>query len=352
MPRVTLQTIADTLGVSRMTVSNAFSRPDQLSSDLRAQVFAVAERLGYVGPNPAARALARGTVGNIGLLLSQSLNYALTDHVAVAFLAAIADELGPTGRALTLLPSVDDADFVPARDIALDGAVIYSCIPQSPDVRWLERRKLPLVFVDNVAPRGYPSVTIDDHGGARAAAQHLIDLGHREIAIVTTGIGGRFGVVADITERESSFPERERLRGWRDALDGAGVTATLVRTEHGDPVGGGLAAGQQLFAQPLRPTGVLCFSDAIASGVLRAARHAGLSVPADVSIVGFDDSPIAGQLDPELTTVHQDVTAKGRAAAAALIQQIAPVANGQPSEGVTLATELIVRGSTGPAPAS
>lgn len=351
MARVTLQTIADTLGVSRMTVSNAFSRPDQLSSDLRAQVLAVAERLGYVGPNPAARALARGTVGNVGLLLSESLNYALTDHVAVAFLAAIADELGPTGRALTLLPSVDDADFVPARDIALDGAVIYSCIPDSPDVRWLERRKLPLVFVDNIGPRGYPSVTIDDAGGARAAAQHLVDLGHREIAIVSNGVEGKFGVVRDIPDRDTSFPERERLRGWRAALKPAGIKPFLLRTEHGDPVSAGLAAGKELFDQTPRPTGVLCFSDAVASGVLRAARDAGLSVPADVSIVGFDDSPIARQLDPDLTTVRQDVTAKGRAAAAALIQQIAPAPNARPNKRVSLPTELVVRGSTGPAPA-
>ena len=351
MARVTLQTIADALGVSRMTVSNAFSRPDQLSSDLRAQVLAVAERLGYVGPNPAARALARGTVGNVGLLLSESLNYALTDHVAVAFLAAIADELGPTGRALTLLPSVDDADFVPARDIALDGAVIYSCIPDSPDVRWLERRKLPLVFVDNIGPRGCPSVTIDDAGGARAAAQHLIDLGHRDIAIVSNGVEGEFGAVPDIPDRDASFPERERLRGWRDALSEAGVKPFLLRTEHGDPVTAGVTAGKELFGQVPRPTGVLCFSDAIASGVLRAARDAGLSVPADVSVVGFDDSPLARQLDPDLTTVRQDVTAKGRAAAAALIQQIAPAAKGRPKKRVNLPTELVVRGSTGPAPA-
>ena len=347
---MTLQTIADTLGVSRMTVSNAFSRPDQLSAELRAQVLAVAERLGYVGPNPAARALARGTVGNIGLLLSESMNYALTDPVAVGFLAAIADELGPTGRALTLLPSVNDASFVPARDIALDGAVIYSCVPDSPDVRWLERRKLPLVFVDNVGPRGYPSVTIDDQGGARDAAEHLTDLGHRRIAIVSNGVEGEFGLVSEIPDRDTSFPERERLRGWLGALDRAGIEPVLIRTPHGDPVGAGVAAGQQLFERRPRPTGVLCFSDAIASGVLRAARAAGLSVPADVSIVGFDDSPLARQLDPDLTTVHQDVTAKGRAAAAALIQQIAPATQTRTKKHVSLPTELVVRGSTGPAP--
>jgi DNA-binding LacI/PurR family transcriptional regulator len=341
-----LQTIADALGVSRMTVSNAFSRPDQLSADLRAQVLAVAERLGYVGPNPAARALARGRVGNVGLLLSESLNYALTDHVAVAFLAAIADEMGPTGRALTLLPSVDEDEFVPARDIAMDGAVVYSCIPDSPDVRWLVKRKLPLVFVDNMGPRGYPTVTIDDRDGARAAAQHLIDLGHREIAIVSNGVEGEFGLLDDIPDDQASYPERERLHGWREALTAAGIRPVIIRTLHGDPVTAGADAGRDLFARSPQPTGVLCFSDAIASGVLRAARDAGLSVPADVSVVGFDDSPLARQLNPELTTVRQDVTAKGRAAAAALMQQIDPLAKARGKKHVVLPTELIVRSST------
>ena len=91
MGRVTLQTIADRVGVSRMTVSNAFSRPDQLSARLRDQILAVADELGYVGPDPTARALASGTAGAVGLLLSDTVPYALTDEVAMQFMAGIAD---------------------------------------------------------------------------------------------------------------------------------------------------------------------------------------------------------------------------------------------------------------------
>ena len=86
MARVTLQTIADQVGVSRMTVSNAFSRPDQLSADLRERMLAVADELGYAGPDPAARALASGTTGAMGVLLSDALTWAFTDDVAMAFL--------------------------------------------------------------------------------------------------------------------------------------------------------------------------------------------------------------------------------------------------------------------------
>src|SRR5262245_23596220 len=119
MARVTLQTIADRVGVSRMTVSNAFSRPDQLSTELRQKILAAADELGYAGPDPAGRALARGTTGAVGVLLTDSLSYAFTDEVATAFLSAIVDELAPTGFALTLLTSAADDSSMPARDLAM-----------------------------------------------------------------------------------------------------------------------------------------------------------------------------------------------------------------------------------------
>ena len=148
MGRVTLQIIADQVGVSRMTVSNAFSRPDQLSATLRDKILSVANELGYVGPDPAARALASGTAGTVGLLLSDTLRFALTDEVAINFLAAVADELEPSGLALTLLSAARQEGIVPARDVAIDGALVYSCNPESTAVGWLLRRRLPLVFVD------------------------------------------------------------------------------------------------------------------------------------------------------------------------------------------------------------
>src|SRR6476619_3531989 len=122
MGRVTLQTIADRVGVSRMTVSNAFSRPDQLSAELRGRILTAAEELGYAGPDPSARALARGTTGSVGVLLTDSFR----DEVATTFLGAIAEELSPTGLALTLLSASAQTDVIPARDVPMDGALVYS----------------------------------------------------------------------------------------------------------------------------------------------------------------------------------------------------------------------------------
>jgi DNA-binding LacI/PurR family transcriptional regulator len=350
MARVTLQTIADRLGVSRMTVSNAFSRPDQLSATLRDEILTVADQLGYAGPDPTARALASGTASAVGILLSDTLSYALTDEVAMKFLAAIAEELTPTGLALTLLPASEHDGMVPARDIALGGAIVYSCDPTSSAVGWLMRRKLPLVFVDQDPAPGIPSVNVDDRHGAQAAAQHLVDLGHREIAIVTTGFAGEYGIVADPLDMPLAQTERERILGWMKTLHAASIKPTVLRQPHADPQETGYTAAQSLLAEPNRPTGILCFSDAIAAGVIRAIRDAGLSVPEDLSVVGFDDNPLAARMRPALTTVRQDISGKGRAAVTALTTAMSRMKSGRAGRGrhLLLPTELVVRDTTAP----
>jgi DNA-binding LacI/PurR family transcriptional regulator len=348
MGRVTLQTIADHVGVSRMTVSNAFSRPDQLSAGLRDRILTVAEQLGYVGPDPTARALASGTTGAVGLLMSETLQYSLTDEVAMGFIAAIADELSPTGLALTLLSAAPREGIIPARDVAMDAALVYSCDLASPAVGWLTRRRIPLVYVDQPPAPGVPSVNIDDRGGARAAAQHVHDLGHRRVGIVTSGFGGEFGQLEDPSGAGLAYGEAQRMLGWLDALDAAGVRPRVVRLPHGDPYDVGVSAGETLLTARARPTAVLCFSDMIARGVIRAADDAGLAVPADVSVVGFDDNPVGRRTRPALTTVRQDVDAKGRAAARALTAAIerARTDSGGRAKHLVLPTELVVREST------
>lgn len=350
MGRVTLQTIADCVGVSRMTVSNAFSRPDQLSASLRDRIMAVAEELGYVGPDPTARALASGTTGTVGLLMSDTRHYTLTDEVAMAFIAAITDELAPTGLALTLLSAAPRAGIIPARDVAMDGALVYSCDMTSPAVGWLMRRQLPVVFVDQSPAPGITSINVDDRGGARAAADHVLSLGHRRIGIITSGFGGEYGILDDPRSATLAYGETERMNGWLDALDAAGVVPTAVRIPHGDPQDTGYAGVEALLAAGERPTAILAFSDAFARGAIQAIEDKGLSVPDDVSVVGFDDNPIARRMRPALTTVHQDVDVKGRTAVRALTTSIERAKKRPDSRAkhVLLDTSLIVRDSTAP----
>ena len=147
--RVTLQTIADLIGVSRMTVSNAFSHPDQLSSELRARILAAADELGYAGPDPVGRALATGSTGAVGVLLTDTLSEAFTDEVATGFLAAIVDELAPTGLALTLL-TAERPRRCRARPRSRARRRPRVLLPDRVRARATGsiRRHLPLVFVD------------------------------------------------------------------------------------------------------------------------------------------------------------------------------------------------------------
>lgn len=337
MAKVTLQSIADRVGVSRMTVSNAFSRPDQLSAELRERILATAAELGYAGPDPAARALARGRAGSVGMLINDRLSNAFEDAIAAELFAAVADTLADNGLALTLLTASRD-DYVPSRDVAMDAALLYICEPDSLDLGWLDRRGLPQVSIDQDQRSGVASVNVDDRGGARVAAQHLVDLGHQAIGVLTLESSGGAS--------SRSYPAVQRMIGWRDALEPAGIEP-VIATAPFRPAGSAYDAAVDLLDRPDRPTGVLCFSDAFALGVIAAAEKLGLRVPDDVSVVGFDDSPVAEVARPPLTTVHQDVARKGGVAVAALLA----VLRGEPAGAdVLLPTELVVRASTAPPP--
>lgn len=332
MAKVTLQSVADEVGVSRMTVSNAFSRPDQLSRDLRERILATAEKLGYGGPDPAARALARGRTGSVGILLNGPLSEAFEDEVAAEFVAAVADELTRRGLALTVLtPPLGDG-FLPARDVAVDGALVYTCEPGSSGVAWLSRRRLPVVAVDQDLGQDVTTIGVDDRAGARAAARHLIELGHRRIGILT--LAG---------QPARNRPSRDRMAGWTEALAEHGLEP-VVTTAAYTPRSAAVDAAADLLKSDV--SAVLCFSDVFARAVLSAATALGRSVPGELSVVGYDDSPVATESVPALTTVRQDVTAKGHLAAGALADLLA----GRVAHSRTLPTELVVRDSTGAVP--
>jgi DNA-binding LacI/PurR family transcriptional regulator len=221
----------------------------------------------------------------------------------------------------------------------MDGVLVYICEPESRDLAALDRRGLPQVAIDQNKRDGVPGVNVDDRGGARAAAQHVVDLGHTRVGILALEVTSG--------DPERNYPSRERMLGWREPLEAAAIEP-VVRTVGYRPAGDAQARAVELLTAADRPTAILCFSDAFAMGAIRAAESLGLRVPEDVSVVGFDDSPLAAASRPPLTTVHQEVASKGQAAVSILVSMMGGA--GTPDD-VLLPTSLVVRDSTAAPPA-
>jgi DNA-binding LacI/PurR family transcriptional regulator len=361
--RVTLQTIADRVGVSRTTVSNAFSRPDQLKEELRQRIMEVAEELDYPGPNPAARTLRRGRAGVIGVVFTEALSYAFADSYAVGFLRGLARVAEQSGTGLHLIgwPSPDVAEEV-IGDAVVDGFCLFS--PEGhPLVETVLRRRLPIVTVDHPYVPGVPFVGIEDRIAAREAATYLLDLGHRRIAIVaaqpmaaqsSTGRGGTTShkdqtkddwLDVDLAAEHRFGAGRARLAGYHDACLKAGLAwegVLLYRTTNDREIAR-RAAGHLLDLRP-QPTAVIAATDEIAFGILDVAAQRGIDVPGELSVVGFDDVPAAEPAG--LTTVRQPITAKGTTAGRLLLEP----SRYDPAPCVLMDHQLVIRRSTAPAP--
>jgi DNA-binding LacI/PurR family transcriptional regulator len=341
--RVTLQTIADRVGVSRTTVSNAFSRPDQLNEALRLRILQVAEELSYPGPNPAARTLRRGRAGVIGVVFTQALSYAFADSYAVGFLrglASVAEESG-TGLHLIAWPSLSKAEDV-IGDAVVDGFCLFT--PESgPLVETALRRRLPVVIVDNPYMPGVPFVGIEDRVAAREIAASVLELGHRRIAVVGDAAGDSRSEPGE--ESEVRFGcGRARLAGYRDACEPAGLDWSRVPLFHSanDREVARRIAGEILDLRP-RPTAVIAATDEIAFGIMDIAAERGIGIPEELSVVGFDDVPAAGPAG--LTTIRQPITDKG-VTAGRLLLDARP--GHDPAPMVLMPHGLVLRSSTAP----
>ncbi len=347
---MTLADVAASCAVSRMTVSNAYNRPDQLSAELRQRVLATAEQLGYGGPSAAGRALKRGRNDVLGVLLTEALPYAFGDPGTVSFLHGVTAATGAAGLALQLIPATAETAERLVRDAAVDGLIAHSPADDDPALAVALRRRLPTVVSGGPAGAGADCVTIGNEAAAASAARHLIELGHRRLGIVTWRLhpDGYTGWVSQ-GRRDSARYEvfRLRLEGYRRAAAAAGLPAAAVRMweQPGHSVADGCAAGHALLGLPAgeRPTAVLASTDVLALGVLQAARERGLDVPRDLSVTGFDDIEEAGRALPPLTTVHQPLYQQGQDCARRLIA---------PGTATRLLhpTRLIVRASTAPPP--
>ncbi|MEU8087505.1 LacI family DNA-binding transcriptional regulator [Micromonospora sp. NPDC049101] len=351
----TLQAVADAVGVSRSTVSNAYSRPDQLSATLRERILDAARQLGYPGPNPTARSLRRGFVGSIGVLFTSRLSYAFTDPFAVRFLAGVgvaAERHGTSMLLVPLPPAVTDARRA-VENAAVDGFCVYCVADEEWALDVIRARGLPFVSTAARDDAGSDErfVGIDERAAAHSVAAHVAGLGHRRVALLADSVApvAPAGPLRLSGVHEAGHPTtRGRLAGFADAFAEVGVEwaeLTLLNAP-GNSRQAAAAAVAGLFDSPTPPTAVLAGSDVLALGVLDALeQRPGSSRPA-VSVTGFDDVPEAAAAG--LTTVRQPAEEKGRIAAELLLDPPADAAAGH----VLLPTALVVRDSTGPVPRS
>jgi DNA-binding LacI/PurR family transcriptional regulator len=322
--KVTVRTVATAVGVSPATVSNAYNRPHKLSAALRERILATARELGYPGPDPAARRLRRGRAGSIGLLFGEALTYVFQDPGAVAFLGGVAEATASHNASLQLIAALDaeDAGASLLANAIVDGLVVWSLPDRHPLLQQARDRRLPLVTHGGPRLDGVPFVGIDDRAAARTAAEHVLQLGHRDVAVVAFPFGPSRGArprAAESRSRPAYRVTRERLSGYREAIDNAGAPPPAVfevAVNHRDE--GRAAALALLTATARRPTAILAMSDELAAGVLVAAQELGLQVPHDLSVVGFDDGPVAEQRG--LTTIGQSLHDQGRACAQLLLE--------------------------------
>lgn len=347
--KATLQTIADAVGVSRSTVSNAYSRPDQLSPDLREKIFEAARELGYAGPHPAARSLRRGRAGAIGVLFTATTSIAFTDPYAVQFLRGLAEAVERKQIGLLLVPLLldDEAAAVDAvRNAAVDGFCIY-CMPDShPSLDAMRSRGLPVVNTGH-GPDNSMRVGVDEAASTRTAGEYLMGLGHRRVAVIADFIVPD-RVTGPVALRSPDdvdhYDSRERIRGYLEAFDAAGVDRADVMFINA--VGNSRSEGEKAAAYALdredRPSAVVAVTDLFALGVLDAVNARGLRPGPDISVIGFDDIPQAAA--EGLTTVRQPAVERGRIAGELLLDPPENPADWQ----VVLPTELMIRASTGP----
>ena len=336
--RTRIADVAREAGVSKTAVSFAFNSPDRLSPETATRIREVAESLGY-RPHPVARMLTQGQTMALGVLTPQALSVIFSNPFFGAFNEGVALAAEEHGYGLHFISPVHGSLARAIGRATVDGVVAIGLSEHHPDVEQI-RHALPIVLVDSTAMPDHPSIDIDDEGGARAAAEHLLALGHREFLVI--------GVEPPqpATQMEPEGVTGRRLRGYRAALTAAGIELPVDHVVVGPAtVAGGVTTLEAAWHNGLRPTAVLAMSDAMAIGAMRAIRGLGLSVPSDVSVVGFDDIDFAMHTDPPLTTVHQPIRRKGEEAVRLLLSVIHG-RDATPPEHRRLETRLVVRGST------
>ena len=334
--RATIRDIARFAGVSVATVSRVINDRPDVSDETRDAVARVVRAHNF-STNRSARALSVGRTGLIGLTIPFVLGGYFT-----AILSGATEALHEAEMRAVLCPTLHLHD----REVALverlmrgttDGAILVLPSESAEELRELQLQGFPFVIVDSEQPLAddLPVVSAGHLAGARAATDHLLDLGHRRIAIITGQSGW--------------FATEERIKGYHGALATAGVfPAPELMVSGNFEITGGEAAAHTLLALAEPPTAIFASNDNMAVGALRGARERGLRVPEDLSIVGFDDADISRIVSPALTTVRQPLEEMGRMAVSLLTRLLEK--QRVETLGIELATRLVVRDSTAPPP--
>lgn len=350
--RPTLDEVAALAGVGRGTVSRVVNGSEHVSPEARVAVEQAIAQLGYV-PNRAARALVTRRTDSVALVVSESEERVFAEPFFAAIVRGISGGLHETPLQLWLAMAQSAADRQRVEHHLtsqhVDGVLLLSMHDADPLPGLLEQRGLPTVLggrparmlppdagagpapgVDGASPHAAGFVDIDNAGGARQAVAHLVAAGRRRVVTIT----GPQDMGAGLA----------RLVGYRTACAEAGLSADETLVAYGDfSEPSGVAAMQQLLERHPDLDGVFVASDLMAAGAIRVLRRAGRRVPQDVAVVGFDDSAVARQTDPPLTTVHQPLEEMGRQMARMLVTRIG---GAQPTHRhLLLDTHLVVRHS-------
>lgn len=329
----TIHDVARQARVSAMTVSRALNNRPGVSEETRIKVRAVAQGLGYVA-NAQAKRLAGGQTCILGMLVPD-----IGSEYVGEIVRGVGDALERSGYDLLLYTTHRDPERERLRLAGIAGGMadgLLTVLPKTIDthLRMLERLELPVVIIDHRgANTTLPTVATDNLSGARSAVEHLTNLGHRRIGFVTGD--------------PETGAARERLRGYREGLQAAGLPFDETLIEQGDFYQAkGFEAALKLLRLPDPPTAIFAANDVSAFGVAAAVRELRLRVPIDVSVVGFDDIPSARQTYPPLTTVRQPLYDMGAAATRLLLSLLRGGEAAVPR--LSLPTELVVRGSSAP----
>jgi LacI family transcriptional regulator len=336
--RVTSLDVAKKAGVSRTTVSFVLNNVTamQISEETRRRVLQAARDLGYV-PDAAAQALASGRSKTIGLLLARHPHMIAADMFLTQVLEVLVREVNQHGMRL-LLQVVEDFEnresyLKPVRSNSIDG-ILYSG-PRIEDQALLSlvEHGVPTVLMGTLPGSSFYSVDVDNRAAARRATAHLIEQGHTRLACLTNA-------------RLSYSAAVDRLQGFKDALDAAGILQDpdLIRFGEFNPESGYFQMKYILDATP-PPTAVFVASDVVAFGAMEAIRERGLRIPEDIALVGFDDVPVSRYIEPSLTTMQLPVVELARQSCAMLVSLI----NGEPpaQPQIFLEANLVVRKSCG-----